>query len=316
MIYVNGHNLDMELMSFCKIGSSIKIYVPYVKLVTLRPLIEERDNIIAVFVRWEPRDLLHGSSDLEIYPYLKSKGIALYRNPRLHLKAYIDDYKRCFLTSANISSRALNLPPYSGYNYEIGTIVEDLAISERYYFHVIEKESMLINDVVYNQIKDQLPIKMVSFPNEDDFQINTSSFDKEFLLSSLPMSFSVDILCSFYATNKYEDDIELNCALHDLAIYQIPFNLTGTEFIQKLTESFFAQSFIKKFLEYVDSSGEIYFGAAKLWIHSNCADVPLPRRWEITENIQILYRWIVQLGNGRYAVDRPHYSERLFLISD
>jgi hypothetical protein len=316
MIYVNGHNLDMELMRFCKISSSIKIYVPYVKLITLRPLVEERDNIIAVFVRWEPRDLIHGSSDLEIYPYLKSKGIALYRNPRLHLKAYIDDYKRCFLTSANISSRALNLPPYTGYNFEIGTIVEDLAISERYYFHVIEKESMLINDVVYNQIKDQLPIKMVSFPNEDDFQINISSFDKEFLLSSLPMSYSVDILYSFYVTNKYEDDIELNCALHDLAIYQIPFNLSGTEFIHKLTESFFAQSFIKKFLEYVDSSGEIYFGAAKLWIHSNCADVPLPRRWEITENIQILYRWIVQLGNGRYAVDRPNYSERLFLTSD
>ena len=316
MINFNGIDLYSRIYHYISSSRRIHIFSAYIKLQTLQSLIDERENVDAVFVRWEPRDLIYGSSDLEIYPYLKSKGIALYRNPRLHLKAYIDDYKRCFLTSANISSRALNLPPYSGYNYEIGTIVEDLAISERYYFHVIEKESMLINDVVYNQIKDQLPIKLVSFPNEDDFQINTSSFDKEFLLSSLPMSFSVDVLYSFYATNKYEDDIELNCALHDLAIYQIPFNLTGTEFIQKLTESFFAQSFIKKFLEYVDSSGEIYFGAAKLWIHSNCADVPLPRRWEITENIQILYRWIVQLGNGRYAVDRPHYSERLFLTSD
>jgi cell division protein FtsA len=44
------------------------------------------------------------------------------------LKAYLDEYKICFLTSANISSRALNLPPYSNYNYEIGTLVEDLGI--------------------------------------------------------------------------------------------------------------------------------------------------------------------------------------------
>ena len=64
-------------------------------------------------------------------------------------------------------------------------------------------------------------------------------------------------------------------------------------------------------MQNLESTGEIYFGTAKDWVHKNCADVPTPRKFEITENIQILYRWIVKLGNGKYIVDRPNYSERL-----
>ena len=51
----------------------------------------------------------------------------------------------------------------------------------------------------------------------------------------------------------------------------------------------------------------------KLW--QNCVDVPTPRKFEITENIQILYRWIVKLGNGKYKVDVPgSHSERLSIV--
>lgn len=315
MLFINGIDLSCRVIDYISTSHRVFIFSAYIKIQTLQSLIDERDNIAAVFVRWEPRDLIHGASDLEIYPYLKSKGIALYRNPRLHLKAYIDDYKRCFLTSANISSRALNLPPYPDYNFEIGTIVEDLGINERYYFNVIENESMLINDEIFNQIKEQLPIKMESFPEEDDFQISLSSLDKEFLLSSLPMSYSVDVLYDFYVLNRYDSEEDLNCALHDLAIYNIPLNMSASEFLERLTKSFLAHQFIQKFLENLDRTGEIYFGSAKEWIHANCVDVPLPRRWEITQNVQILYRWVVKLGNGKYAVDRPNYSERLYVTN-
>ena len=113
----------------------------------------------AVFVRWETKDLILSAYNLEIYPYLKEKGITLYRNSRLHLKAYLDDYKKCFLTRANISSRALNLPPFSKYNYEIGTIVENLIIEDLLYFSIIESQSILISDNIYKQLCEQLPEK-------------------------------------------------------------------------------------------------------------------------------------------------------------
>jgi hypothetical protein len=136
------------------------VVCPYIKISTLKALFQDKNNVNSVYVRWEAKDLIGGSSDLEIYPYLKEKSIPLFRNPRIHLKAYLDDYRRCFLTSANISSRALNLPPHDSYNYEIGTIVENLDFQDRLYFSMIENESMLITDTIYLQIKFNRVIKI------------------------------------------------------------------------------------------------------------------------------------------------------------
>jgi hypothetical protein len=313
MIFKNGFDLSSSLVDYINNSERIYIYTAYIKLETLKTLIESSENVKAVFVRWEPKDIILGASDLEIYPYLKSKGISLFRNPRIHLKAYLDDFKRCFLTSANISSRALNLPLFLNYNYEIGTIVENLEFEDRLYFNIIESDSILVTDNIYKQLKEQLPEKEKEFPDGDDFHFNFEAPDKDFLISSLPFTYSVETLYRTYEEKKYINETELNCVLHDLALYKIPSGLSAIEFKQKLSDSFFSHKFIKSFLVNMEKNGEIYFGTAKEWIHKNCTDVPLPRRFEITENIQILYRWIVDLDNEKYEVDRPNYSERLFL---
>ena len=311
MLLKNGIDLQLKLSEYISNSHGLFIFSPYIKLKTLKALIDGQENVKAVFVRWETKDLILGSSDLEIYPYLKAKGITLYRNSRLHLKAFLDEYKNCFLTSANISSRALNLPPYLNYNYEIGTIVENLGIEDRLYFSIIESDSILITDNIYKQLSEQLPEKKKEFPNEEEFHFRFEAPDKDFLISSLPMTDSIEMLYSIYEDNEFVTDLELNCVLHDLATYKIPLGLPSTAFREKLKEAFFSHRFIKEFLENLESTGEIYFGTAKDWVHKNCADVPTPRKFDITKNIQILYRWIVKLGDGKYLVDRPNYSERL-----
>jgi hypothetical protein len=315
MIYKNGSDLSQELVEFIKNSTSLYIFVPYIKIETLRILIEEQDNVKAIFVRWEAKDLITGSSDLEIYPYLKSKGISLYRNPRIHLKAYLDDFRRCLLTSANISSRALNIPAFNTYNYEIAAIVEEIRIEDRLYFNLIENESILITDSIYKQLSDQLPEKKQEFLDENDFRFDFSSLDKDFLISSLPMTASINkFLDGYYNLESLENEI-LNCILHDLTLYQIPLGLSKEQLIVLLKERFFNHPFIKAFIGYVEQNGrEIYFGRAKEWIHQNCENVPLPRKWEITENIQILYRWILGLEKDKYLVDTPNYSERLKIV--
>lgn len=313
-LFKNGIDLQTKLSEFISSSQALFIYSPYIKLETLKALIDGNASVETVFVRWETKDLILGSSDLEIFPYLKNKGISLFRNPRLHLKAYLDEYKNCFLTTANISSRALNLPPYSKYNYEIGTIVEDLGIDDRLYFQIIESESILITDNIYNQLLQQLPEKKKLFPDEDEFMLKIESPDKDFLISSLPMTYNVETLYRIYEDRSYRNELELNCALHDLAIYRIPFGMPTKEFREKLRKEFFSHIFIRSFLQNLERNGEIYFGTAKEWIHRNCSDVPTPRKFEITENLQILYRWIVKLGEGKYVIDRPNYSERLRII--
>ena len=89
--------------------------------------------------------------------------------------------------------------------------------------------------------------------------------------------------------------------MHELALYNLPLDLSAELAREKLKDAFFIHPFIKAFLSNVEVDGFIYFGRAKEWIHNNCTDVPLPRRWTITENIQILYRWIVELGDGKYV---------------
>ncbi len=311
MLFKNGIDLQPKLSEYISNSQGLFIFSPYIKLETLKALIDEQDNVKAVFVRWETKDLILGSSDLEIYPYLKAKGITLYRNSRLHLKAYLDEYKKCFLTSANISSRALNLPSYSNYNYEIGTIVENLGIEDKLYFSIIESDSILITDNIYKQLSEQLPEKKREFPDEEEFHFKFEAPDKDFLISSLPMTYSIETLYRIYEDKEFVNDLELNCVLHDLAIYKIPLGLPSKAFREKLTEAFFSHRFVKDFLQNLENTGEIYFGTAKDWVHKNCADVPTPRKFEITENIQILYRWIVKLGDGKYLIDRPNYSERL-----
>jgi hypothetical protein len=314
MLFKNGINLYNELSAFVDKADSLYIYVPYIKLGQLTSLVKDNANIKAVIVRWEPRDLITGASDLEIYPFLKEKGITLYRNPRVHLKAFVNCGKSAFIGSANISQRALNTPALLKYNYELATICDDLSLDDRLYFNLIEAESVLVTDLIYEQIKSQLPEKVAAFPKESDFEIDIQYPDKNFSIASLPMTYSVDTLYRIYETLEGLHEVELNCTLHDLAIYNIPLGLSISEFKKRLKSNFFNHPFIRAFLTNIDNEGEVYFGRAKDWIHKNCSDVPTPRKWEITENIQILYRWIVALGDGSYQVDRPNHSERLKVI--
>jgi hypothetical protein len=187
-------------------------------------------------------------------------------------------------------------------------------LEDRLYFNLIEAESTLITDQLYEQIKTQLPEMIKAFPQESDFTLDVYFPDKDFLISSLPMTYSVDTLYRIYETKEGLHEVELACTLHDLAIYRIPFGLPKDALRQQLKKSFFGHPFIKNFLQALELKGAMYFGEVKEWIHASCSDVPTPRKWQIKENIQILYRWIVALSDGKYAVDRPGHSERLHIV--
>ena len=315
-LFRNGHNLYDKLSEFVTNSSNIFVFVPYIKVNPLKKLLENNSNCQLVMVRWATKDLVLGSSDLEVYQLCKDRGIKLFRNHRLHLKAFIDAYKRCFLGSANISNRAFNDPPSPSYNYELATIVDNLSFNDRLYFSLILNEATLITDSIYEQILTQLPDKRRQFPKEEDFQLEIRSPDKNYLISALPMSNSVKTLTRVYLEKKGIHEEEINCAMHDLALYDIPIGLQESSLIPLLRNSFLNHPFVKAFIEMLKlRGGEIYFGEAKAWVQNNCADVPTPRRWEITENIQILYKWLTELGDDKFVVDRPNHSERLKVLN-
>jgi hypothetical protein len=304
-----------RLSEFCSAAAELVIFAPYVKLQPLKELLGTSKSCRILVVRWEAKDLIMGSSDLEVYDYCQGAGISLYRNPRLHLKAFIDSYRKCILGSANISARALNIPTSDTFNYELATSVDPMSFDDRLYLTNVITESQLITPGIYEQIKEVVRDKKFEVPT-DDFKIDKSSDQKDFLISSLPMSYDVGMFLEVCNKRYAADEADLSCAIHDASLYKIDLDQGSTAQREQLKIAFFAHPFIRAFLSNLEVEGCIFFGSAKAWIHNNCADVPTPRRWEITQNIQILYRWFVDLGEGKFEIDIPgSHSERLRIVS-
>ena len=97
-----------------------------------------------------------------------------------------------------------------------------------------------------------------------------------------------------------------NCIYHDLANYEIELGLSKEEFRKKLQQQFFLHPFTQKINEFIETNERTQFGFIKRWVRDHCTDVPLPRAWEFTKNIQILYHWFVKLGDYEIYVYGSH----------
>lgn len=284
---------------------TIFLFVPYIRTSVLENLLEGIPNRVVIVTTWEPKDIQSGSSELSLYPFCQGRNIALYISRGLHLKVYSVGLTSAILATGNVSRRGL-LPDG---NYEAATRVDNLAVGDRLFFESIRKKARLVDDAMYEELvewskanppqsSEHIPLSgAISLPRMDDF-----------LVSALPMTQTVDVLIAGYrricAEEKPSEDLEESaCIIHDLANYDITLGLEEDEFVRKLKSAFFAHPFIRRIDEFI--APEAYFGRIKEWIQSNCTDVPVPSRRELTGNVQVLLEWFVELGGGRYVVDVP-----------
>lgn len=286
-------------------NETVFLFVPYIQANVLAKLLDNIRNSTVIVTTWEPADILSGASDLAVYPYCRKHGITLYVSDMMHLKAYSTGLNSAIIATGNISRRGL-MPDG---NYEVAVTVEHLANEDRLFFETIRANARLVDDAVYSELsawvgvntRDMIKIPtlkdVLSVPNRDDF-----------LVSALPMTYSVDMLSDGYARIRAgmdpSDDQNVSaCIFHDLANYAVPMGLSDGEFRHVLSAKFFAHPFIRRMDEFI--APEAYFGRIKAWIQNSCTDVPVPSRRELTGNVQVLLKWFVALGNGRYVVDVP-----------
>lgn len=290
-------------------NEEILIICPYINTELLDSILPDTNVTISIITSWKIHDIWFGSSDLSLYEYTKNKSIRLYINNRVHLKVFMADWDKIISGSANLTRSGLGIS--SNCNYELDSFHENVDAQKKLYFKEILSSSILVNDRVYEEylkVAEVLP----PIPSFDEPAIDKSFTIDDFLISSLPMSKDISTLFNLYKDNYHSDDREaVNCALHDVVLYVIPPGLSRADFMDHLKTEFFKSKFIVKFLENIDVDGK-YFGTVKEWIQENCTDVPIPSRRDLTGNIQVLYKWIVELSDGKYLVDRPNYSERLY----
>jgi hypothetical protein len=317
MLYRNGENLKDELISYLSNKKSITILSPYIKEKTLREILSSPGlHCEQIIVRWEPKDLAMGASDIEVYSLCKENNIALYINNRIHLKLFTNNFSDAFLGSANISERAISNNE-NNYNYEICSYVDSINRDDRLYLHRIINESIFVTDEIFNTIKSQIPDISPEIKDKSFKLPSTSNEVSDFLITKLPMIDNPILLWELYSGKSViKSQEQENCYCHDIILYQISDNIRDeNSFYKKLTTSFFAQPFIKSFLKEIDLSerttrhGEVrdglQFGAVRKWFSYNTTTVPSPRPFELTRNVKILYAWIEYLSNGKYSVSIP-----------
>ncbi|MEQ8470612.1 MAG: hypothetical protein RIC35_05480 [Marinoscillum sp.] len=316
MIYKNGIDLSSNLHSFLKEVEDYAILVPYIKNDKFRELLNHNPNCSQVVVRWLPMDLITQASDLEVYDTCKDFGITLYRNPRLHLKAFTD-MSQCFMGSANISKRAMADATAEGYNYEIATTIERIDFEAKVYFQKILMESVLVTEYYVNQIKEQLEnIDASKPPGNFTDQLERHNEDP-FLLSALPMTSTVKTLVEIYCGNSDYGEEEMNCAAHDLALYKVPLRLGRGEFIEHLDRAFNKHPFVMALKGHIESlpKQSLNYGGVVRWIQENTTTVPTPRPWELKQKqlVNVLYDWICEF-DGAFYWDRPNHSQVIYKI--
>ena len=64
----------------------------------------------------------------------------------------------------------------------------------------------------FNQVTE---ITKKEFPNEKDFEFKIKRPDKDFLISSLPLTKSIDLFFKIYTGEKTPTEEELNCFFSD-----------------------------------------------------------------------------------------------------
>jgi len=301
-----------EIRNYLKTADPEKqifLYVPYIKTKTLSKLVDGIKNV-TIITTWHTKDLLSGSSELELYTFCKAHEIALYINNNIHLKIYSVALESAIIATGNISHRGLE-----GGHEECAVLVNELSSIDRLFFERIRNEAVYVDDDIYQKQLEDYQERKKDAPKQIEYEdIIIVSKKDHFLKSALPMTRNVNDLVNGYGNmdsglKPSKNDETSNCIYHDLATYDIELGLSQEEFLKKLKIQFFSHPFVRKIDEFINP--EAYFGRVKEWIQKNCTTVPLPRRWELTENTQTLYDWFAKLGDGKYVVDAPNHSQRI-----
>ncbi|WP_417559043.1 hypothetical protein [Mesoflavibacter zeaxanthinifaciens] len=311
MLHKSGNNLESSAIKFIENNDAITLFSAYLKLEELKN-INQSKKINRIIVRWEIRDLCLKVSDIELYDYCLDNNITLYRNTRIHLKAFWNNAQDVVFGSANVTGRGLG--EKGKFNYELNGTTNDLKYGDIAYFNEIIINSEYVTPSLFDEIKnlvDQTELPTIDYPilktkrNKEDY----------FLLSNLPMTETVEELFEGYCNPENLNIDEINYVSHDVALYQIPKELDKSDFHNYIQTTFNSHPFIIMLKEHIKSSPRqsLNYGSVVRWIQESTTTVPVPRTWEIKQEIivNILYTWICYLDND-FEWDTPNYSQIIF----
>lgn len=268
------------------------IVSPFIKIDALRDLVDECDDTsqLQIVVRWRAPDLAAGVSDVDIYPYLKEKGIALFRHTSIHLKLLVYNRSLAFHTSGNITKKGLGTA--SNANVEIGCPVILEEGDWRNLFELLT-QSVEIDDHMYEVAQKYAQDNKRTTGELPELKLEPAQA-KDFSRDSLPVCESPERLYKFYIEERgslQALDESPEC-VHDLMLYSVSNGLSEPEFFAHLEERFRSSAFIVALVEHIKEQGSERFGGINAWITEHCSDTPRPFRRDLKTTTKHLYNWL------------------------
>src|SRR5689334_127963 len=149
----------------------VHIIAPFIRVEALNVILRGVTlQDVTVITTWATKDILTGASDLDVYPYLRSRGWRLYLHPGLHAKLLISDSESAIVTSANITKPGLGLAEQS--NVECASKIGPLTFGERLWLMNLVRASLLVNDEYFLAFKRYLKNK-----HSCEIEYNFEEFD-------------------------------------------------------------------------------------------------------------------------------------------
>lgn len=318
MIYREGNLLTAEQARLWlekapnHMTGQIDLCTAYLKndaLVHVLKGINERRFIgnMRILTRWQHNDLMTGASDFIAYETAKEIGAEFFIKLNFHGKIYRVSDAGIVLGSANLTSSGFGLRGNDG-NDECCTLFRENDENIRFLNDLFER-SFRVNDLLYSKLieygehtigkmnKNEWPDNILNFFKED-VEIDGLFID-ELFFSNAPH----ELLASGSSSRE---------SLHDSSLL----NLGREASILDIKYSFIKSKPFAWLLSLLKNrnNNEIYFGELSAQLHGELLDDPVPRRGDVKILTANLINWVDQLGGDYIKIDRPNYSQRIYLV--
>lgn len=302
--------------------AEVNIVSAYLKESALRQLAEHinTSNQVSILTRWQAADLLMRSSDLSAYRLAAERGWPFFARLDLHAKLYQIGKQSIYIGSANLTSRGYGLNTQSG-NAEgmVRVLATDSNVEtvKEFFSRAVRIDTTLL---------ERLSAWVESHPTlgiESEFE------EESYPLCTPPHHGNFDAVESLMVSECFQTDGQFLSSLgsdlftisdesifHDLSLLGILkpnliMQLNSEEIAKRLRQTRVFHWLANMLANSSDS--EMYFGELTAMFHLVLVDDPKPYRSSIKVLLANLLAWIQAFPETGLKVDRPRFSQRVFL---
>lgn len=298
--------------------SEVWLVSAYLKIQALKELTEgmSSTNTVSILCRWAPMDLLSGSSDLESFSYASAHGWSFFVHQDLHAKAYRLGSEAIFIGSGNLTSRGFSLA--SDGNVETMVSVDANEENVKALEHIFDY-AIRIDESKFQAIEDWFSRHCGQKSETETTVLEEFPLNRLFVLGGEPPPTHLMVSECFHSNGSWLENCngsEGESQRHDLSLLGISddggcASLTTEQLRYLLART---KMFAWLYAKIVDSPGkEMYFGELTAELHSALIDDPRPYRKDVKSLLANLLSWIEVTSENGICIDRPNYSQRIYL---